>query len=553
MAEASDGDKRTRASKRPQEKTNKHDLFAVTNRKPSVSYGELHQVLVERLAPPSVLINESYDMMHISESAGRFLRFTGGEPSHNLLKAVHPDLRLDLRAALFAASQEGHETETRRLSVKVDGETQHLKVLVRPVTHEDLPRDYLLVIFDTFVNITERKRAEEVSQEAEEHLRLLMESIQDYAIFTLDAQGRIISWNPGAEKIIGYSEAEAIGQHGEIIFTPEDRERGVPEEEMRTAIEKGRAMDDRWHLRKDGSRFYASGVMAPLRVGGEIRGYVKVARDITQQKQAETARDEMTAQVEDERARLEIHVDDRTRELVLEIAERRSAEERVKELLRRVVRAQELERQRISRDLHDQLGQQLTALRLNLETIKDRSGDNAIAEQVAQAQAVAENLDSEVDFLAWELRPAALDETGLVAALENFVQEWAKHFNIKADYHTARLTNIRFTPEAETSLYRIAQEALNNVYKHAGATRVDVILERRDQNAVLIVEDDGRGFDTEADMDEGRGMGLLNMRERAALIGGEFDIESTPGEGTTIFIRIPINREKNGGGVGSEE
>jgi two-component system CheB/CheR fusion protein len=741
------------------------EALATPVRKPVISYGELHQIMVEQFAPPSVLVNEGHDIVHLSEKAGTYLRFMGGEPSRNVLKAVHPDLRLDLRAALFTASHEGQETTTRRVSMKVDGQMRFVKMIVRPVKHADLPRNYLLVIFDegmeelpptpastevsearaalgagemeqivrhledelertktvlrttveqyetsteelkasneelqaineelrsaseeletskeelqslneelqtvnaeltdkinevrrvnsdlqnllyatdvatifldrrlrikrytpaveglfnviatdvgrplqhltnrldyqnlaadaervmdklervereirgtdsnwyivrmmpyrtiedriegvvlTFVNISERKKVEEALIESEERLRLTVESITDYAIFTTDTEGRIKTWNAGAERIFGYTEEEAVGQPAGIIFTPEDRASEAPEAEMRQAQHEGRAADERWHMSKRGARFYVSGVMSPLRDStGALTGFVKVARDLTEQRRAEEDREMLVKQVERERARLEEGVKERTHALMLEITERRNAEERVKDLLRRVVRAQELERRRISRDLHDQLGQQLTALRLNLQSLHARCGDEdeELCEQVAQAQSVAERLDNEVDFLAWELRPAALDEAGLVAALENFVQEWSKHFNIKADYHTARLGNVRLSPEAETSLYRIAQEALNNVYKHSGATRVDVLFERRDQHAVLIIEDDGRGFDTRAVADGERGMGLLNMRERAALIGGALDIESVPDEGTTVFVRVPLQQsEKNGG------
>jgi len=147
-----------------------------------------------------------------------------------------------------------------------------------------------------------------------------------------------------------------------------------------------------------------------------------------------------------------------------------------------------------------------------------------------------------VDFLAWELRPASLDELGLAVALANFVQEWSKHFDTPAEFHTTGLDRERLAPEVETNLYRIAQEALNNISKHAKATGVDVLLERRDHQAVLIVEDDGLGFEPEvvAAKPDDKRIGLINMRERASFVGGTLEIESNPGDGTTVFVRIPI-------------
>jgi signal transduction histidine kinase len=249
----------------------------------------------------------------------------------------------------------------------------------------------------------------------------------------------------------------------------------------------------------------------------------------------------LTRQIETEREQLEGRVKDRTSELESEIIERRGAEGRIKGLLRRIVGVQELERRRISRDLHDLLGQQLTALRLNLETIREKCGEQSeIWKQVEQAQTVAKRLDSEVDFLAWELRPAALDEFGLVSALDNFIREWSEHYGIEAEFHTSGLTGIRLRGDAETNLYRIAQEALNNVFKHSEATRIDLILERRDSNIMLVIEDNGKGFDPNEEMKHNKGLGLISMRERAALVDGSLEIESTT-EGTTVFIRVPFS------------
>ena len=393
----------------------------------------------------------------------------------------------------------------------------------------------------TFRDGVEHWKAQAAIRESEEQTRVLLDSVEDYAIFTLDLGGLVTRWNKGAQKIFGFTEEEILGRHTEILFTPEDRERGADKGEMKTALETGRAEDERWHIRKDGSRFYASGVMTPLDAGGELRGYVKVARDLTERQRAEQERAELNRQLEEERGRLEERVRGRTGELEAEIVERRDAEERVKELLGRVVSAQETERRRIARDLHDLLGQQLTALRLNLAAIKDGCGEDGgrLSDQIKRAQAAAERLDAEVDFLAWELRPSALDAAGLPAALENFVHEWTEHYGIKADFHTTGLGKRRLAFEVEISLYRIGQEALNNVVKHAEARRVDVILERRDGNVVLIVEDDGKGFDPSAAVLGESGMGLLNMRERAALADGTLEIESAPGKGTTVFARAP--------------
>jgi signal transduction histidine kinase len=325
---------------------------------------------------------------------------------------------------------------------------------------------------------------------------------------------------------------------------------------MLTARATGRAIDERWHVRKDGSRFYASGVLSTLGDAPDS-GFVKIMRDLTSQKRADeelrTAHEELERRVSERTDELRMSIE----AMLVEVKERRAAEEHARNLVGQLVSAQEDERRRISRDLHDQLGQQLTALRLKLSALRDDCGhDEAGRSRIEEVQALAESIDSEVDFLAWELRPTALDDLGLTAALTNFVKEWSSHYHIPAEAHVTGFGTggLRLSPQTETCLYRIMQEALNNVYKHAQASRVSVILERRGGDAVLVVEDDGVGFDFDASeaarVAGGRGLGLVGMRERAALLGGEVEFESEPGKGTTIFARIPADMRPAEGGDG---
>jgi two-component system CheB/CheR fusion protein len=399
-------------------------------------------------------------------------------------------------------------------------------------------------------DLTERKEVDGLLLASDERMRLLLDSATDYAIFSMDRDGLIRSWNAGAEYVFGFKANEAVGRHTEIIFTPEDRARGAEEEEMLTARETGRAADERWHVRKDGSRFYASGVLTPLGDAPDA-GFVKVARDLTRQKRAEEelvrAHEELERRVSERTEALRLSVE----AMLDEVKERRAAEERARSLVGQIVTVQEDERRRISRDLHDQLGQRLTALRLGLEALRERCGDREdLCRAVEELQRSAARLDEEVDFLAWEMRPTALDDLGLAASLGNFVGEWSKHHHVPAEFHAAGLGDARLPPQVETCLYRIAQEALNNVYKHAQAARVSVILERRGGEAVLVVEDDGVGFDpAAAERHAGEhGLGLVGMRERAALLGGSVEFESEAGKGTTVFARVPAAAHGGGGG-----
>lgn len=393
----------------------------------------------------------------------------------------------------------------------------------------------------------ELERASAALRESEERHRLIIEGALDYAIFTTDPEGLITSWSPGGEAVFGWAAEEVVGRSSDMTFTPEDRAARVPEQERAVAREKGSAPDVRWHLRRDGSRVFIDGVMRLLRDGGGS-GFLKIGQDVTERRGAEEA---LRRAYED----LEERVRARTLELAEanvalrgEAHERSSAERSVKQLLRRLITVQEAERLRIARDIHDELGQQVSALRMSLNSLHAGRGADGLTEKTRRAQELAEELDRSIDFLTWELRPASLDHLGLSAALASLVSGWSERFHVQAEYRGSGVDDLRLPPESEINLYRVAQEALHNVYKHAGASRVGVFFERHGSRAVLIVEDDGLGFDGEAEEGAGAGMGLVSMRERAALVGGEFEVESSAGAGTTLYVRVPVGPDDTGAG-----
>jgi two-component system CheB/CheR fusion protein len=466
--------------------------------KPRVPYADLHQRLLEHYAPPSVLVNREGDIVHLSDRAGRYLRYVGGEPSHNLVTLIIPELRLELRTALFQVTQTGAATETRAVSVRRDALDLSINLVIRPVHDQKTNGEFILVLFKeqeaiakpeqqapevgasfivnqledelsttkdqlqstieqyetsseelkasneelqaineelrstteeletskeelqsineelitvnhelklkvdetgksnddlqnfiaateiatifidramrikrytpraveifnliagdigrplldithclsydemqtdaasvfdtlrtserevksnngnwyiarlipyrtredlidglvlTFIDITSLHRTQKKLAEEERRMQLVAASTKDYAIITQDPKGRVTSWNSGAQRIFGYREEEVLGELIDIIFTPEDRENGAPIQEMSTAKRDGRAEDERWHMRKDGSRFFCSGVMTLLE-DGEMRGFAKIARDLTGNKEAEARREEVLA------------------------------------------------------------------------------------------------------------------------------------------------------------------------------------------------------------------------------------------------------------------
>lgn len=457
------------------------------------SYAELHQRALAQYAPPSAVIDGEGNIVHMSEGAGRFLRMAGGEPSRNLLTLVLPELRLELRSAMYQATQSHAGIECRPIELQEQKELGIIAMSVRPFRDDEAETDFLLVVFNrvehlperalparpngshdvvlgqleaelqrkreqlqetienaevsteelrasneelqaineelrsateeletskeelqsvneelvtvnyelkvkveetgkanddlnnliastdiatifvdsglrikrftpraadlfsiiasdigrslldlthkldydglaedvsatfdtlrlverevrsnegrcyivrllpyrtnedriegavmTFFDITARRQAEEQARASEARMRLVAESANDYAIITMDEEGRATSWNKGAEALFGYSEQEMLGQPLDLLFVPEDRAAGVPAEELRRAREDGRAEDERWHLRKDGSRFFCSGVTTPLR-NGDMHGYAKIARDVTARERQEQA------------------------------------------------------------------------------------------------------------------------------------------------------------------------------------------------------------------------------------------------------------------------
>ena len=232
-----------------------------------------------------------------------------------------------------------------------------------------------------------------------------------------------------------------------------------------------------------------------------------------------------------------------------DLTERKRAEVTRQHLLQRVVDAQEEERQRISRELHDQMGQQLTALLMVLDSILDAPKSKAAGAdpRMQKLKSLLEELMDQAHHLAWELRPASLDNLGLRAALEQYLDDWAKSTGIKADFAARGLASERLDATLETTFYRVIQEALTNVQRHSGATMVSVLLERMDGDVSAIVEDNGRGFDAEtvASGDSNR-LGLVGMRERMELVGGSLTIEASAGQGTTIYARVPMTMRKEG-------
>lgn len=231
-----------------------------------------------------------------------------------------------------------------------------------------------------------------------------------------------------------------------------------------------------------------------------------------------------------------------TAELANEDDLRREKEELRRQLLESVIRAQEEERRRISRDLHDSTSQNLTSLKVGLHTLQRMLADPQAKRQIQELYQITSETLEDVHSLAVQLRPAILDDLGLAAALQRLVNEWQSRYNIAADI-LVHLGNERLPEEVETVLFRIIQEALTNIARHAQAYQVSILLEKRGEEVIGVVEDDGQGFNT-SQISTGEHLGLIGMRERAEILGGSLLIESESGKGTSLFVRIPLTHWK---------
>jgi signal transduction histidine kinase len=234
-----------------------------------------------------------------------------------------------------------------------------------------------------------------------------------------------------------------------------------------------------------------------------------------------------------------------TADLAIAQSEREERERMRDYYLKQIITAQEEERKRIARELHDETGQALASLMVGLRNVEEAPTPHEARQRLAELRALTADTLENVRRLALELRPSALDDLGLAAALRRYIQDYAARFKTRVDLQVDGLDQRRLALQVETAVYRIIQEALTNIARYAHASHVSVLVEARQaqQQLSIIIEDNGCGFDVESALHSGLAenrMGLYGMRERAELLGGTLTVESQSGCGTTIYVRLPL-------------
>ena len=383
------------------------------------------------------------------------------------------------------APGERHDASVGRHQKK-SGPIVDVEMTSIPITFFDTPAQLVSVL-----DVTYRRRTEAQTR----YLDLLLATVTD-AVVASDDKFVLTGWNAAAESTYGRRAEEVLGQPDALVFRTDfiGVERAVA---IQRLVETGHFHGELTHRRGDGKRIHIESRAAAFFDGaGKRLGYVSVNRDIT---------------------------------------ERRYAEETIRALLSDVLTAQEEERRRIARELHDETAQTLTSLLVGLRTVEE-------ARDLGQAQGAASTLRTLVSAaldgvqrIAWGLRPSVLDDLGLEDALERLVNDVGRASTFLVDLHMTGPRAPRLPETIEIALYRVTQEALTNAGKHASPKGVSVLLHRNPNVVRLVVEDDGRGFDVDA-VPSATQLGLVGMRERAHLVGGSMTVESSPGRGTTICV-----------------
>jgi len=419
------------------------------------------------------------------------------------VESIHPDDRKRVAASIATKQILGEYDETFRI-IRPDGSFRWIQDRAFPIRDASGTIYRIVGIAD---DITKRKQAWDSLEESEARKQAIMQAALD-GIITIDHEGHILELNAAAEKIFSLSQSKLIGENVIELIPPSFKpwfQNGLAH---RFAGDKGPIQGSRIEmpaLRADGSRFSAEFTITPISLPGPPM-FTFYIRDITQRKRAEA----------------ELH-----------------------SLPQQIIKAQEAERSRIAQELHDGINQLVASVKMRLRKVEGSLPDlkPAAREILRRCDILLVKVLEENRRIAHNLRPVELDNLGLAAACSSFCNEFQSRTNLKLECSLIPPTR-RLPPMVELNLFRIVQEAINNIEKHAQAKLIKLQIRIQKGSVVLKIQDDGQGFDAKAHKPGGKmrhGLGLTNMRERALSLGGTCEMISIPGRGTTIDVRVPLN------------
>ncbi len=492
-------------------------------------------------------------------------------------------------------------------------------------------------------NITRRIETEQALRKNEQSYRLMVENVQDYAIFSLDRDGTITSWNVGAKRINGYQASEIIGKHYSIFFTPEDRDLGVPQHALQIALKQGKFEGEGWRVRKDGTKYWANTLLNPFKdENGELQGYTKLVRDFTSRRETEQALQEsetrfrsifqfgamgialldlngnflltnpslqkmlmfpeqeflshglkslsypfdvislmeMYAEIASGKNKLlrqESRFQRKDGQIVWvrltfslvkdandasafviglfeDITYRKRIEAELREIKRQLIVSEEKQRLYLAQELHDDPMQELYGVLFQLETLdvgaaqdagmpRNAVSQNELQTQLKLTKDMIEKVIQRLRVMCGELRPISLAPFGLEGAIREHIDKFKEeHPNLDVKLELT-FDGQLLSEEVRISLFRIYQQAMGNIIRHAHANHIVVRFFYDPQKATLEVEDDGIGFEVPpilfrlARQDH---LGIAGAAERAELLGGKLTIRSIPGKGTLVHAVVPL-------------
>jgi PAS domain S-box-containing protein len=390
------------------------------------------------------------------------------------------------------------------------------------------------------VEIRMRQSAEKALRESEARYRRLYHHTPAM-LHSIDINGRIVSVSDYWSEVMGYLREDVIGRRLTAFFSEESR-RYAEEEVFPEFFKTGFIKDVPYQfIKKDGQTIdVLLSAIADRDEQGRIIRTLAVSIDVTERKRAEEAlklaKEELSRYSKD----LERQVQNRTRELHSNITALKKAQDQLRRLSAGIMDSQEKERYAISRELHDELGQVLTALRMDSVWMQERlkeSDAEASQRALTMCQLIDKNIE-DVRGMAFRLRPGVLDDLGLVDALDWYTTDFERRTEITCVFEYDHVPPLSET--MATAAYRITQEAITNVARHASASRIEVVLKARNSTLTLAIVDDGCGFNP-LELSDSEGLGVAGMRERASLVGGTLEVHSEPEKGCRVLFEVPID------------